>query len=47
MRNTTVGQLDRIGIKVTYTYKSLTGVFRPLTIDQTAVVQMEPNSYGS
>jgi hypothetical protein len=46
-RNTIVGNLDRIGIQIIYRYKSVTGVFQPLTINQTASVQMEPNSYGS
>jgi Flp pilus assembly protein TadG len=47
IRNTTVGQLDRIGIQIVYKYKSVTGAFGPLTLTQTASVQMEPSSYGS
>ncbi len=47
IRDTTVGQLDRIGIQIVYKYQSLTGAFGPLTLTQTASVQMEPSSYGS
>ena len=46
-RQTTIGSLDRMGIQIVFKYSSLTGVFAPLIMAQTASTLMEPSSYGS
>lgn len=46
-RNTTLGSLDRLGIKVVYKYQSLLGEFAPIQFTETDSVQLEPVSYGA
>ena len=45
-RDTTAGQLDHIGITVSYTYTSATRVLPVLHIIQDSTAVMEPLTYG-
>jgi len=46
-RNTTLGSLDRLGIKVIYKYRSLLGEFAPMQLTEEYSAQLEPVTYGA
>jgi len=46
VRNTGVGALDHIGVRIVYKTRGVTGILPTLTITQTATTVMEPFAYG-